>query len=247
MPASILFKSEVNGTIWFTSSLNLYTARPSCGRTIECANLRAAVSSSGRSFLVLRLVSTPRTMDKGSADSLLKIAIFCSFPSSFSKKFSLCRFATGAPRASVTVTNTFTSFTSTLMVVSGSCAIEQAQMIQRRTKRTCGIRFIRVQGSKVVRAKSCKGKFAKVVRASFASLVDLETQKPLYESVTWMRAATQFASRRSNFLGKWLAISPHRSVFKVLFFPDGNCLFQGVNDPPAGLECSAAVRRRYDD
>jgi len=41
----------------------------------------------------------------------------------------------GAPRSSVTVTNTFTSFTSTLILVSGACA-QQAQGTANSTQMT---------------------------------------------------------------------------------------------------------------
>src|SRR6202021_3317209 len=112
-----------------------------CARTIAWANLRAEIRSRGRSFLVLRLVSTARTIESGRADSLLKIAIFCSLPSSFRTKFSFCKFASGAPCASVTVTKTFTSFTSTLMV-SESCAVRSAQRIESKTRSTCRVRGI---------------------------------------------------------------------------------------------------------
>src|SRR5258708_9055133 len=97
-----------------------------------CANLWDAACSSGRSFLVLKLVSIARTMESGSADSRLKIATFCSLPSSFSTKFSFCRLETGPPCSSVTVTKTLTSLTSTLRTVSESWAA-QAKLKAPRT------------------------------------------------------------------------------------------------------------------
>src|SRR5882757_5511094 len=97
-----------------------------------CANLCAAACSSGRSFLVLRLVSIASTIDNGNADSRLKIATFCSLPSSFSTKFSFCRLETGPPCSSVTVTKTLTSLTSTLRTVSESWAA-QAKLKAPRT------------------------------------------------------------------------------------------------------------------
>src|SRR5260370_203178 len=57
---------------------------------------------------------------------------------------------TGTARRSVTDTNTFNSLTSTLSVVSGSCAINGAlaQMMERKTNETCRMRFIRFQVSR---------------------------------------------------------------------------------------------------
>src|SRR6266404_282954 len=118
-----------------------------------CANLCAAACSRGRSFFVLRLVSIASTIERGNADSRLKIAIFCSLPSSFSAKFSFCRLETGPPWASVTVTKTLTSFTSDLKVVSGSRATEArvvAPVIIRTSQRFfmrgqsfgCGLPFV---------------------------------------------------------------------------------------------------------
>src|SRR5882762_6229736 len=109
-----------------------------------CANLCAAACSSGRSFLVLRLVSIASTIERGNADSRLKNAIFCSLPSSFSAKFSFCRLETGPPCESVTVTKTLTSLTSDLKVVSGSCATE-AKVVAPMTIRTSQRFFMRGQ------------------------------------------------------------------------------------------------------
>src|ERR1700727_774333 len=59
-------------------------------------------------------------IESGSADSLSNTAIFCSWPSSSSRKLSLVRPPIGDPFASVTVTKTLTSFTSATKVVAGS-------------------------------------------------------------------------------------------------------------------------------
>ena len=75
---------------------------------------------------MLKLVSTANTMESGKADSLSKMAIFCSLPSSLSLKLSFSSLPIGAPCSSVTVTNTLTSFTSTFSVEDGSCAAAQA-------------------------------------------------------------------------------------------------------------------------
>jgi hypothetical protein len=61
------------------------------------------------------------TIERGSADSLSKTAMVWGLPSSSSSKLSFVSPAMGAPCSSVTVTNTFTSLTFTLNVVSGSC------------------------------------------------------------------------------------------------------------------------------
>src|SRR2546423_14137262 len=69
------------------------------------------------------------------------MAIFCSRPSSCSTKFSFFSPAIGEPCASVTVTKTLTSLTSTLSVVSG-CAWEE------------GCRFCCAPATAAVRTKS---------------------------------------------------------------------------------------------
>jgi hypothetical protein len=89
------------------------------GRRMVCAKRRAEASSRGRSLRVLRLVSMSSTIESGNADSLSNTATVWGLPSSRSPKFSFFRPATGAPCSSVTVTNTFTSLTSTLRVVPG--------------------------------------------------------------------------------------------------------------------------------
>src|SRR5580704_8109005 len=245
MPSSIFFKSDVKDTIWLTVSLNLYTASPSCGRTIACTNLRAEVSSSGRSFLVLRLVSTARNIESGSADSLLKMAIVCSLPSSFSTKFSFCRLATGAPRASVTVTNTFTSFTSTLIVVSGSSAISVRLAERMKAHTIMGKRF-------ELRTTSCERTAAKVARISRPPARRVLVITFIRESIFRMqylgcRLRPRCASRPPNFFGKCLTIGPYCSIFKMFFLPDRHRLFQRVNDPAAGLKRRCPVRRRDHD
>ena len=101
MPASIRFKSEVNGTSSSTVSLNWYSASASCGRMISCANLRADSSSSFKSFFVLRLASTAITMESGNCDSRLNTEIACGTPSSKSAKLSLVRVRAGAPSGSL--------------------------------------------------------------------------------------------------------------------------------------------------
>src|SRR5258708_2851757 len=118
MPRSMVLRSEVNGTTWSTTSLKLYNDNPSTGRRIAWAKRRAELSSSGSSRRVLKLVSISRTMESGSSDSLSNTDTFCNPSSSSTWKFSLVNPATGAPCWSVTVTNTLTSFTSTLKVVS---------------------------------------------------------------------------------------------------------------------------------
>src|SRR5450432_1266836 len=107
---------------------------------MACAKCRADSVSSFRSFLVLRLVSMAVTMERGSSDCRSKTEIFCSVPSSIILKSSLFSEPTGAPFASVTVTNMFTSLTSTLTVPSGSSwarqALESSKTSRRRRTRT---------------------------------------------------------------------------------------------------------------
>ena len=101
---------------------------------MACAKRRAEASSRGRSLRVLRLVSMASTIESGKADSLSKTAIFCSRSSSFNWKLSFFSDAMGLRDSSVTVTNTFTSLTSTLKVVSDSWATETRH---RRQQKTC--------------------------------------------------------------------------------------------------------------
>src|SRR5581483_11186967 len=44
------------------------------------------------------------------------------------------------------------------------------------------------------------------------------------------------------FGGKRLAVSPHRSIFKMLFFPDGHSFLQRVDEPSAGVKRGSAMR-----
>src|SRR5713101_5406343 len=172
------------------------------------ANLCAAACSRGRSFFVLKLVSIARMMESGNADSRLKIAIRCSLPSSLSRKFSFWRLATGPPCESVTVTKTLTSLTSTLSVVSGSCAT-QARVVAP-TIRASHSFFMQGQSFGCGLHAGCAG---------------------------WAR----------NFFREWLAIRPDRAIFEVFFFPDGNGLLEGVDDPAAGLKCGSAMGRGHHD
>src|ERR1700686_2485848 len=118
MPRSMVRRWGVKGTISVPISLNPYNERASTGRKMACAKRRADANSNDRSLRVLKLVSMSSTMESGNADSLANTATFCGFPSSSNAKLSLVKVAIGAPSASVTVTNTFTSFTSTLNVLS---------------------------------------------------------------------------------------------------------------------------------
>src|SRR5258708_4357163 len=101
---------------------------------MACAKCRADSVSSFRSFLVLRLVSMAVTMESGSSDCRSKTDIFCSAPSSMILKSSLFSEPTGAPFASVTVTNMLTSLTSTLTVPSAFSWARQALASSKITR-----------------------------------------------------------------------------------------------------------------
>src|SRR6202167_5665250 len=205
---------------------------------MTCANFFADASSSGRSFLVLKLVSTPSTIDSGSADSLSKTAIFCSLPSSFRRKFSFCRLDTGAPRASVTVTNTFTSFTSTLRV-PGSWAISEAL--------AAAMKAVAIKKAESREPRATRHDLIHRDRSSQPATRSTTGIRFIQELPIMMRPDPGCASRPLNFFGKRLPVCPDCSVFKVFFLPDRHRFLKRVDNPATGLKCRAAVGRCHHD
>ncbi len=47
--------------------------------------------------------------------------------------------------------------------------------------------------------------------------------------------------------GRQLSIGPHRTVFEILFLPDGNGAFESVDGVAAGIEGGGAVSGAYGD
>src|SRR5579862_6326060 len=87
--------------------------------------------------------------ERGTGDSLSKTEILWSLPSSWRRKSSFFRPATGAPWGSVTVTYTLTSLTSTLRVSvdceegGGACGFWASAGIHRASKSRVTDLFIR--------------------------------------------------------------------------------------------------------
>ena len=51
----------------------------------------------------------------------------------------------------------------------------------------------------------------------------------------------------SNFGGERLSSGPDCPIFKILFFPDGDRAFKGINEPAAGIKGSRSMLRGHYD
>src|SRR5579864_4182526 len=48
-----------------------------------------------------------------------------------------------------------------------------------------------------------------------------------------------------NLCRKWFAVGPYCAVLEILLLPDGHRLFEGIDDPSAGVEGRASMGRSH--
>ena len=218
---------------------------------MACEKRRAEVSSRGKSLRVLKLVSIASTIESGRADSRPKTEIFCSLPSSRRWKSSFLRFAIGLPCSSVTVTNTFTSFTSTLTVLSGSWDVpESLPSIAARRNNGCSAPQPECGAGKgrggcsrpagFLNESDCfcniGSRRAENTRPHSACAAMTRLSNTRRGSRRFMDAASlrcglyrRSTFRPSDFCRKWLPVCPHRAVLKIFFLPDRYGTLERIN------------------
>src|ERR1700730_2171237 len=216
---------------------------------MACAKRRAEANSSGRSLRVLRLVSMASTIESGKADSLSNTAIFCSCPSSRNWKLSFFSAAIGAPCSSVTVTNTFTSLTSTLKVVSDSWATETRHRTSRRPAVATG--FIWKVGAIPCILLAPLGGLPATEALFLAGKIQIADRiRGECSRTGWSLRCTPLgmgALGGGNLIRKGFAIRPHRAIFEMLLLPDWHRTLEGINEPAAGVKrCCAVGRGHYN-